>query len=72
MNSIFSENLRRLRQAKGYTQEQVSDHLGVRPQSVSRWECGSTFPDILLLPAIAELYCVTITELQANCRKTYV
>lgn len=63
MNSIFSENLRRLRQAKGYTQEQVSDHLGVSPQSVSRWECGATFPDILLLPAIAEHYCVTVDDL---------
>lgn len=63
MSSVFSENLRRLRQAKGYTQEQVADHLGVSPQSVSRWECGSTFPDILLLPAIAEHYCVTVDDL---------
>ena len=63
MNSVFSENLRRLRQAKGYTQEQVADHLGVSPQSVSRWECGTTFPDILLLPAIAEHYCVTVDDL---------
>ena len=40
MSSVFSANLRRLRQSKGYTQEQVADHLGVSPQSVSRWECG--------------------------------
>ncbi len=63
MNSVFSENLRRLRQSKGYTQEQVADHLGVSPQSVSRWECGATFPDILLLPTIAEYYCVTVDDL---------
>ena len=63
MSSVFSNNLRRLRQAKGYTQEQVADHLGVSPQSVSRWECGATFPDILLLPAIAEHYCVTVDDL---------
>ena len=63
MNHIFSSNLRRLRQAKGYTQEQVADHLGVSPQSVSRWECSATFPDILLLPAIAEHYCVTVDDL---------
>ncbi len=63
MNSVFPQNLRRLRQAKGYTQEQVSAHLGVSPQSVSRWECGTTFPDILLLPAIAEYYCVTVDDL---------
>lgn len=63
MNCVFTENLRRLRQSKGYTQEQVAAHLGVSPQSVSRWECGSTFPDILLLPAIAEHYCVTVDDL---------
>lgn len=63
MNSVFSKNLRRLRQAKGYTQEQVADHLGVSPQSVSRWETGATFPDILLLPTIAEHYCVTVDDL---------
>ena len=63
MSSVFSNNLRRLRQAKSYTQEQVADHLGVSPQSVSRWECGATFPDILLLPAIAEHYCVTVDDL---------
>ena len=63
MNNIFPDNLRRLRQAKGYTQEQVADHLGVSAQSVSRWETGVTFPDILLLPAIAEHYCVTVDDL---------
>lgn len=63
MSSVFSGNLRRLRQSKGFTQEQVADHLGVSPQSVSRWECGATFPDILLLPAIAEHYCVTVDDL---------
>lgn len=63
MSNIISENLRRLRQSKGYTQEQVADFLGVSSQSVSRWETGATFPDILLLPAIAEHYCVTVDDL---------
>lgn len=63
MNSVFSDNLRRLRQAKSYTQEQAAERLGVSPQAVSRWECGTTLPDVLLLPAIAELYCVTVDDL---------
>ena len=71
MNHIFSSNLRRLRQAKGYTQEQVADHLGVSPQSVSRWECSATFPDILLLPAIAEHYCVTVDDLFREGAESY-
>ncbi len=63
MNEIFSENLRRLRQSKGYTQEQAGAHLGVSAKAVSRWERGSTLPDVLLLPAIAEYYCVTVDDL---------
>ncbi len=60
---VFSENLRRLRQENKYTQEAVAEKLGVSPQSVSRWECGSTMPDVLLLPEIARLYCVTVDDL---------
>ena len=63
MNHIFANNLRRLRISKGYTQEQVADHFGVSPHSVSRWETSATFPDILLLPTIAEHYCVTVDDL---------
>lgn len=63
MNSVFSDNLRRLRLAKNYTQEQSAEQLGVSPQAVSRWECGTTLPDVLTLPSIAELYCVTVDDL---------
>ena len=63
MQSILSENFRRLRQAKGFTQEQVAEQLGVSPQSVSRWECGATLPDVLLLPDIAACFCVTVDDL---------
>lgn len=63
MRSILSTNLRQLRQSKGFTQEHVAQQLNISPQSVSRWECGSTLPDILLLPTLAELYCVTVDDL---------
>ena len=59
----FSNNLKRLRTAKSMTQEQSAQALGVSPQTVSRWECASTQPDISLLPAIARLYGVTIDDL---------
>ena len=64
MNSeYFSHNLRRLRLAKGLTQEQLAATLGVSIQSVSRWECGNTLPDVMLLPEIARLYGVTVDDL---------
>lgn len=62
-NTTFSDNLKRLRLSKKYTQEFVAEKWGVSPQSVSRWECGNTLPDVLLLPEIAKIYCVTVDDL---------
>ena len=64
MNStVFSENMKKFRLAKKYTQEEVAEKLCVTAQSVSRWECGTTLPDVLLLPEIAELYGVLVDDL---------
>ncbi len=59
----FSENLKRFRNDQKLTQENVADRLCVSPQAVSRWECGTTMPDVMLLPEIAELYKVTVDAL---------
>lgn len=67
----FSKNLRRLRLAKNLTQEQAASALGVSAQSVSRWECGTTLPDVTMLPAIAKLYCVTIDDLYRETSVAY-
>lgn len=63
MNNTFGDNLRRLRIAKQYTQEQAAQLLNISPKSLSRWECGSTMPDVMMLPEIARLYCVTVDDL---------
>lgn len=67
----FSKNLRRLRLSKNLTQEQAASALGVSAQSVSRWECGNTLPDVTMLPAIARLYCVTIDDLYKDNSTPY-
>lgn len=59
----IAENIRTLRRGKGYTQEEVADLLGVSPQSVSKWERGDTYPDITLLPAIANMFKTSIDAL---------
>lgn len=61
--NVFSKNLKRLRLAKNLTQEQAAEKLGVSAQTVSRWECNTTLPDVTILPKIAALYCVTIDDL---------
>ena len=63
MSTVLSNNLKKFRQQKNYTQEQVADILRVSSHTVSRWECNTTLPDVTLLPEIAKLYCVSIDDL---------
>lgn len=71
MMAVFSKNLKRFRLAKRLTQEQAAEALGVSAQSVSRWECGATMPDVAMLPPIARLYCVSIDDLYREDSMAY-
>lgn len=68
---VFSKNLKRFRTAKNMTQEQAAEVLGVSTQTVSRWECGTTLPDVMILPRIAALYCVTVDDLYKDSCMAY-
>lgn len=57
------EFLALLRRANGYTQQEVAERLNISNRTLSSWETDRTAPDILLLPAIADLYGVTVDEL---------
>lgn len=63
MKLTLGENIRRLRREKNMTQEQLAEALAVSFQAVSRWENSATYPDIELLPAIAERFSVSVDEL---------
>ena len=52
-----------LRKANGLTQQQVADKLNVSNKTISKWECNDGYPEISMLPMIAELYSVTVDEL---------
>ena len=56
----IAENLKALRKSREWTQEEMAEAVGVSPQSVSKWERGDTYPDITLLPALANLYKVSV------------
>ena len=49
----FKDRIKKLRKEKDMTQEQLAEYMGVSPQAVSRWETGTTCPDIFALPALA-------------------
>lgn len=63
LNMIIGNNIKRIRQNKGVTQEQLGDSIGVSGQAVSKWENGSALPDIQVLPKLADYFGISIDEL---------
>ena len=61
----MGKEIRRLREDRGITQEALAEALNVTAQSVSKWERGTSMPDVQLLPQIAIYFGVTIDQLFA-------
>lgn len=62
----FGENLKRVREEKGITQQTLADHLYVTRQAVSRWEGGSRYPDIMTAKKMAQYLGVSLDELLSD------
>ncbi len=58
----FGERLKQYRKARGLTQQELADLLGVSNKSVSRWESGS-YPDVATLGPLAHALGVTVDDL---------
>lgn len=52
----LGKNIQQLRKAHGYTQTELADKLGVSEQTISKWENDKCYPDISLLPMLAEIF----------------
>ena len=59
----LSENIRRLRKQAGLTQEALAAKLFISGQAVSKWERGESYPEITMLPALADALNATADEL---------
>ncbi len=62
----FGENLKRIREEKGLTQQTLADNLYVTRQAVSRWEGGSRYPDLMTAKKMAQFLGVTMDELLSD------
>ena len=59
----IGKNIKSFRRRCGFTQVYLAEKLGISVQAVSKWETGTSMPDIMLLPEIAREFGVSIDEL---------
>lgn len=62
----FGENLKRIREEKGITQQTLADQLYVTRQAISRWEGGSRYPDLMTAKKMAQYLGVSLDELVSD------
>lgn len=66
----ISNFLKELRKEKNLTQEQLAEVMNVSRRTVSRWETGSSMPDLDVLMELADYYEVELRELLDGERKS--
>ena len=59
----IGEKIKQLRRERELTQEILAEFLGVTAQSISKWERGDGYPDITMLPTLANYFEVSVDEL---------
>lgn len=64
MNAVdIGKYLTELRKYYGVTQEELAVRVGVTRQAVSKWETGTTIPDIEILMNLSEIYGISINDI---------
>lgn len=66
MENTVGKKIADLRKEKGMTQDDIAEKLNVSPQAVSKWENDISYPDIMLLPKIAQLLDTTVDDLLSS------
>ena len=59
LGQVLTKKRRRL----GITQDELALYMGVSKAAVSKWETGTTYPDITLLPRLAGYFHISIDEM---------
>ena len=56
----FGQRIAALRKERGMTQEALAQKLGITNQAVSKWESDQCCPDIMQLPALADIFEISL------------
>ena len=60
---MLSERINKFRRKSGLSQDQLAEKTGVYRQAISKWESGTSTPELEKLLAISECFHITIDEL---------
>lgn len=63
---ITGATIKRLREEKGKTQQQLADEIGVSSKAVSKWETAKGLPDITLIEPLSQALNVSVMELMSG------
>ena len=63
MNLEFGKNLKKLRRERDLTQDELAQALNLSVQAISRYETGTAYPDIEMLPVMAGFFGTTVDAL---------
>lgn len=63
MKINIGKSLKNIRESENLTQSKLAEKTGISQQSISRWESGQRFPNILDLVKLADYYKISIDEL---------
>lgn len=60
---LFNEKISIIRKMNNLTQEEFAEELDVSRQAISKWENGTSVPDVYMLTRISDLYNLTLNQL---------
>lgn len=65
----IGQKLREARTASGLSQENVAERINVSRQTISNWETEKTYPDIISVIKLSDLYSISLDELLKGDQK---
>ena len=66
----LSHRIAQLRRQRGWSQEELAEHMGVSRQAVSKWESGQALPDLSRVVEMSEVFSVTTDYLLKDGAET--
>ena len=60
---MLSERIYKFRRKSGLSQEQLAEKIGVSRQAISKWESGTSTPELEKLLALSDCFSITLDEL---------